>query len=92
MKLPLTKDEIDHLRSFLDKDPDSEQLSLKEYVCDLYDLDTPLSLDLVFKSGSVFIDGAKVHLYDKEMDGWYVGDEITDISVIEKALRDAGAL
>ena len=48
MFLKLTEQEMTHLRAFLDASEDCEALSEREYVADLYDLDAPLSLDLVF--------------------------------------------
>ena len=92
MKLPLTQEQILSLRAFLEADCDSEQISGNEYVCDLYALAVPLSLDLVFKKDGVFIDGAAALRYDEELDGWYISDSITDLAQIERALRDSGAL
>ena len=58
MFLKLTEQEMTHLRAFLDASEDCEALSEREYVADLYDLDAPLSLDLVFCEEGVRIDGA----------------------------------
>lgn len=47
MKLTLNAEQFSALKSFLTTFEDCEALSDKEYVLDLYDLEPPLSLDIV---------------------------------------------
>ena len=71
---------------------DSEQLSDKEYVLDLYDIEPPLSLDLSLGKNCLYVDGAAELLFDEEMDGWYIGRRIEEPEPILRALTEAGAL
>ena len=91
MKIKLTEEREAALRAFLEKSEDAEQLSAREYVVDLYDIDRPVSLDLVFVRGAVAVDGAAELLYDEEQDGWYMGQRLEDPEAVRKALEDAGA-
>jgi len=91
MKLKLTEEQIVQLRAFLEKSEDAEKLTEKEYVADLYDLEKPISLDLVFIKSGVAVDGAAYLEYDEEMDGWYMGQRIDQPEVIVEALGQAGA-
>ena len=92
MFLKLTEQEMTHLRAFLDASEDCEALSEREYVADLYDLDTPLSLDLVFCKAGVRIDGACLLGYDDEMQGYYIDRPVTVAEDVRRALAEAGAL
>jgi len=93
MILQLTSAENATLRKFLNSCEDGEMLSENEWVLDLYDLTSPVSLDLLFeKDGNVRIEGAAALLYDEEMDGWYMGARIEEIDVVRNALAEAGAL
>ena len=67
------------------------ELTEKEFVVDLYDLDRPVSMDLVFIKSGVAADGAAYLEYDEEMDGWYMGERIEQPEVIVAALEQAGA-
>lgn len=92
MKLKLTAQEEAALRAFLANCEDAEGLSAREYVVDLYDLDRPVSLDLVFVKGGVAIDGAAVLKYDEAQDGWYMGERLEQPEDVRAALEQAGAL
>lgn len=92
MKISLTAEQLAALKSFLDTFEDSEQLSEKEYVVDLYDLEPPISLDVSLGKNCLFIDGAAELKFDEEMDGWYIGDRIEETEPILRALTEAGAL
>lgn len=92
MLLPLTEQEIAHLRAFLDANEDCEALSEREYVADLYDLDTPASLDLVFCEEGVRVDGACLLGYDEEMQGYYIDQPMTAAADVRRVLMEAGAL
>ena len=92
MKLKLTAQEEAALRAFLANCEDAEGLSAREYVVDLFDLDRPVSLDLVFVKGGVAIDGAAVLKYDEAQDGWYMGERLEQPEDVRAALEQAGAL
>ncbi len=91
MKIKLTEEREAALRAFLDSSEDAEQLSAREFVVDLYDIDRPVSLDLVFVRGAVAVDGAAELLYDEEQDGWYMGQRLEDTEAVLRALEEAGA-
>ena len=92
MKLKLTEEQAAALRGFLERFEDAERLSEREFVVDLYDIERPVSLDLVFVRGAVAIDGAAELKYDEEQDGWYMGERLEDVDQVSAALREAGAL
>lgn len=91
MKIKLSGEQSLQLRNFLEKCEDAEALSAREYVVDLYDIETPVSLDLVFIKSGVAIDGAAELKYDEEMDGWYMGDPLERPEQVMQALEAAGA-
>ena len=91
MRIKLNEAQDRALRAFLTDNPDAEQLSAREYVVDLYDIDPPVSLDLVFVRGGVAVDGAAELLYDEEQDGWYMGMRIESAEAVMDALTQAGA-
>ena len=92
MHLPLNEREMAHLRAFLDASADCEALSEREYVADLYDLEAPMSLDLVFLKDGVRVDGACLLGYDEEMEGYYIREPGAEPKVVRRALEEAGAL
>ena len=92
MKINLSTEQLTALKSFLSKFEDAEQLSEKEYVIDLYDIEPPISLDVSLGENCLFVDGAAELLFNEEMDGWYIGNRIEEPEPVLKALTDAGAL
>ena len=92
MKLRLNEAEIARLQAYLDSNPDCERLSKREAVLDLYDAETPMSMNFVFVKGGIGIDGAFVLEYSEEDDGWYLGERIEDPARIRSLLEGAGAL
>ena len=92
MKIKLNEAQENALRAFLTDNPDAEQLSAREYVVDLYDIDPPVSMDLVFVKGGIGVDGAAALLYDEALDGWYMGERLEDPAQVRAALVNAGAL
>lgn len=92
MRLRLSDAELAHLKSFLESCPDSEYLSAREVVLDLYDNERPISLNFVFVKGGIGIDGAIELKYSEEEKGYYMGDRIEDTACIRSALEEAGAL
>ena len=91
MKLKLTAEQDGALRTFLAQCEDAEKLTEREYVVDLYDIEPPVTLDLVFVKGGVAVDGAAELLYDEEQDGWYMGDRLEQPEAVFDALTRAGA-
>ena len=92
MKLTLSVAQQSALRAFLESCEDAEALSQREYVADLYDIQQPISLDLVFVNGGVAVDGAAELLYDAAQDGWYMGERIDDAARVMAALVEVGAI
>ncbi|MBR0366841.1 MAG: hypothetical protein IJH86_00425 [Clostridia bacterium] len=92
MRIKLNEAQDRALRAFLTDNPDAEQLSAREYVVDLYDIDPPVSLDLVFVKGGIGVDGAAELLFDEALDGWYMGERIEVPEQVRAALVMAGAI
>ena len=92
MRVKLTAEQEAALRRFLAGCEDAEALSAREYVVDLYDIEPPVSLDLVFVKGGIGVDGAAVLKYDETQDGWYMGQRLESAGEVLKALTDAGAI
>ena len=91
MLLPLSEKEAASLRAFLEANADCEAQAENEYVADLYDLEAPMTLDLVFVKGGVRVDGACLLAYDEEMEGYYIGEPVLEIEAVRRALMEAGA-
>ena len=91
MLLPLSEKEAASLRAFLEASADCEAQAENEYVADLYDLDAPMTLDLVFVKGGVRVDGACLLAYDEEMEGYYIGEPVLEMETVRRALMEAGA-
>ena len=91
MLLSLSEKEAASLRAFLEANADCEAQAENEYVADLYDLDAPMTLDLVFVKGGVRVDGACLLAYDEEMEGYYIGEPVLEIEAVRRALMEAGA-
>lgn len=92
MKIKLSEAEIAALNAFLDACPDCERLSAREVVLDLYDNETPISLNFVFVKGGIGVDGAAELKYSEADDGYYMGERIEDAARVRAALEEAGAL
>ena len=92
MLLKLSERAAARLRAFLDATADCEALSEREYVADPYDIEAPVSLDLVFVKEGVRVDGACLLNYDEAMEGYYIGEPLTDPEDVRRALQAAGAL
>ena len=91
MLLPLSEKEAASLRAFLEANADCEAQAENEYVADLYDLEAPMTLDLVFVKGGVRVDGACLLVYDEEMEGYYIGEPVLEMETVRRALMEAGA-
>ncbi len=91
MLLPLSEKEAASLRAFLEANADCEAQAENEYVADLYDLEAPMTLDLVFVKGGVRVDGACLLAYDEEMEGYYIGEPVLEMEAVRRALMEAGA-
>lgn len=92
MKIKLDEARLKAFRAFLEGFEDAEQLSEREYVLDLYDIEQPVTLDLIFVSGGIAVDGAAALVYDESQEGWYMGERIDDTAAVLAALREAGAI
>ena len=93
MMITLTPEQSAALKAYLAASEDAEMLSEGEWVLDLYDLERPVSIDLLFeKKGGLRIEGAAELLYDQEQDGWYMGNRLEDAEEVRRALIRAGAL
>jgi hypothetical protein len=92
MKIELSADQLAHLHAFLSAFEDSESLSESEFVLDLFDLNPPLSLDLILMKDGLLIEGAAELLFDEALDGWYIGERILSAQRIRRALVDVGAI
>ncbi len=92
MKIALNDKQLSNLKKFLESYPDAEALSEREYVLDLYDLDPPVSMDLILGKDNIIVDGAAQLLFNEEMDGWYIGERIESPDAILSALSASGAL
>jgi hypothetical protein len=92
VKLKLSAEERSLLLAYLAASTDCEKLAEGEWVADLYEVETPVSLDLVFKKESVFADGAEYLTYDEEADGYYLSGPVESSERVTEILRAAGAL
>ena len=92
MKLKLTAEERKALMAYLEGSEECEKLSEKEWILDIYDNETPISLDLVFNRDSIFADGAEYLKYDEEMDGWFMSGPIESADDVLAILRAAGVI
>ncbi|MBQ3078790.1 MAG: hypothetical protein IJC48_02160 [Clostridia bacterium] len=80
---------IEELKKFLETNEDCEALTQDEYVSDLYDGDTPLTVNLRLEDGKAVILAAARLLYDEEQDGWYMGERVEDEDLILRAFESA---
>ena len=86
MKLNFDAEEV---RRFLDACEDAEDLGGGEYTVDLYDADTPVSLDILIDQKGVDVLAALELIYDEEEDGWYLGEKIKDAGRLAALLNQA---
>ena len=77
------------LKKFLTTCEDAEEVGAGEYTVDLYDVETPISMNIEFTKDGVDVLAALYLLYDEEQDGWYLGDKTKDVELIEKLLAEA---
>ena len=93
MKLHLNATQRDALLKYLNDSPDAEQLGAHEYVADFYDVDTPLTINILAPDGDdIEIVAAAQLLYSEEQDGWYMGARIEDETVILNVLAASAAI
>ena len=90
MKLRLTEKQLAQLNAYLDAGEDCERLSTREAVLDLYDIEKPVSMNIVFVKGGIAIDGAAYLLFSTEDDGYYMGERIMDADTVRDVLLEAG--
>ena len=77
------------LQAFLAACEDAEDLGGGEYTVDLYDTETPVSMDILIDKKGVDVLAALEMLYDEEQDGWYLGEKIKDTARLEALLDEA---
>ena len=77
------------LRAFLEGSEDAEALGGGEYTVDLYDVDTPVSMDILLSKKGVDVLAALELIYDEGEDGWYLGEKIKDAERLAALLGEA---
>ncbi|MBR3503447.1 MAG: hypothetical protein IKO07_04270 [Clostridia bacterium] len=77
------------LRAFLEGSEDAEALGGGEYTVDLYDVDTPVSMDILLSKKGVDVLAALELIYDEGEDGWYLGEKIKDAERLAALLNQA---
>ena len=92
MKLRLNAAQLAQLNAYLDAGEDCERLSAREAVLDLYEIEAPISLNIVFVGGGNAIDGAAYLCFSEADDGYYMGERIMDVETVRRALIEAGVL
>ena len=92
MRIRLNPEEKQALLAYMEASEDCEKITEHEWVADIYDIETPISVDFVFKKDSLFADGAEYLSYDEEMDGYYMSGTVENADRLIEILRGAGAL
>ena len=77
------------LRAYLEESEDAEALGRGEYTVDLYDVETPVSMDILFDKKGVDVLASLELLYDEGEDGWYLGEKIKDADRLSALLTEA---
>ncbi len=77
------------LRAFLEACEDAEDLGGGEYAVDLYDVSSPVSMDIHIGKKGVDVLAALELLYDESEDGWYLGEKIKDADRLTALLGEA---
>ena len=77
------------LRVYLEESEDAEALGGGEYTVDLYDVETPVSMDILFDKKGVDVLASLELLYDEGEDGWYLGEKIKDADRLSALLTEA---
>lgn len=77
------------LEALLKTSEDAEALGGGEYTLDLYDVETPVSLDLEITKKGVDVLAALELCYDEAEDGWYLGEKIKDAARLERLIGEA---
>ena len=77
------------LRAYLEESEDAEALGGGEYTVDLYDVETPVSMDILLDKKGVDVLAALELLYDEGEDGWYLGEKIKDADRLSALLTEA---
>ena len=77
------------LEDWLSTCPDAEDLGEREYTVDLYDVETPLSIELQLTDKGVELLAALTMRYDDELDGWFLDQRVEDADLVERMLQSA---
>lgn len=86
MKLSLSEAQRRAFLEFLKDSEDAEILGGGEYTADLYDLEPPVSLELLMEDEAVEVLAAAELKYDEGLDGWYLGERITQAEPLQQML------
>lgn len=92
MKINLTQFQINALREYLAASPDCEALPGGEWVADIYETDTPITITLALTADGAEIEGAEYLLFDDESDGWYMASPVESAEKLTEILLAAGAI
>jgi len=93
MDIQFTADAYASLENYARNSEDCEFLKDRECVLDIFSIEPPVSLNLVFmKNNIVRVDGASTLCFSEEMDGWYMHTPLQSEEEIVKCLKDAGAI
>ncbi len=87
MKLDWTGEEVAVFKARLEAFEDAEATGPEEYVADLYDCETPMSLELSLAGGAVNVLAAEYLSFDEALDGWYLSGPVGGAGEIERALK-----
>ncbi len=77
------------LEAFLAACEEAEALGGGEYAVDLYDVETPVSMNIQLDKQGVDVLAALEMLYDEEQDGWYLGEKIKDAERLAALINEA---
>ena len=87
MHINLSDAQKNDLKQALEANPDAEAISTTEYIIDFYDNDPPMTFDCIFDDKGIEIAACAELLFDEEMDGWYMGEQIDDAAALEALLN-----
>ncbi len=81
--------DAERLKRFLEVSQDAEEVGANEYAVDLYDVSTPISMNIAFTKKGVDVLAALLLLYNEALDGWYLGDKVKDEALLSGLLNEA---
>lgn len=84
--IELSEARLARLRAYLSASEDAEALGPDEYTVDLYELEPPISMQLVLTERGIDVLAAAELAHDEALDGWYMGTRIEAVHALEAAL------